>query len=107
MVGRRDNLPKNLVTADCAGTAGSAEAVEGWTTSATGIAGGAGDAGLDSRVGPGIGEASVFDDRGSNESGAGELDVDLASRIPPPDVTNGLSAVFLRQNDHLGLTSSP
>jgi hypothetical protein len=71
------------------------------------MATGAGDAGLDDPAGAEAGMGPTLDGRGSMSTGAGELDIVLASRIPPPDVTNGFSAVFFRQKDHFGFTSSP
>jgi hypothetical protein len=72
-----------------------------------GMVTGAGDAGLDDFAGAEAGMVPVLDGRGSMRTGAGVFDIDLASRIPPPDVTNGFSAVFFRQNDHFGFASSP
>lgn len=71
------------------------------------MATGAGDAGLDHFDGAEAGTGLVLDDIGSMRTGAGEVEIDLASRIPPPEVTSGFSAVFLRQKDHFGLASSP
>jgi len=75
--------------------------------STAGMVTGAGDAGLDDFAGAGAGDGPTLEGRGSIGIGAGELDIDLASRIPPPEVTNGFSAVFFRQNDHFGFASSP
>ena len=75
--------------------------------STAGTMAGAGDAGLDDFAEAESGIGPEIDDRGSWSTGAGEPDIDLASRIPPPDVTNGFSAVFFRQNDHFGFASSP
>lgn len=35
-----------------------------------------------------------------------EEEADLTSRMPPPDVTSGFSAVDFRQNDHFDFASS-
>jgi len=71
------------------------------------MAEGEGEAGREDCAGADSDTDLVFDGLRSASTGAGEIDIDFASSIPPPEVTNGLSAVFFRQNDHFGLVSSP
>ena len=71
-----------------------------------GMEGGAGEAGLDVLLADDTEAAELSGGRDSIGAGVDELEIDLASSIPPPDVTKGFSAVFFLQNDHFGLTSS-
>jgi hypothetical protein len=71
-----------------------------------GTNGGAGEAGREVLVAIEADVALLTEGRDSIGAGVDELDIVLASSKPPPDVTNGFSAVFFLQNDHFGLASS-
>jgi hypothetical protein len=71
-----------------------------------GTKGGAGEAGLDVLVVMAADAALLTEGRDSIGAGVDEVDIDLASSMPPPDVTSAFSAVFFLQNDHFGLASS-